>query len=95
MRIAAEPALPEPVAEHHHATVTAWPCFVRSERPAQRGADTEHVEQLRRRLHLGHLFGAICTENVRGDDLDERERVERMRARPPLEKVQRMHRNRH
>ena len=59
----AEPALPEPIAEHHDAGVPI--VFLLCEDPSQQGADTQDAPKIPRGLASGHLFGLTVARQRR------------------------------
>ena len=91
-RVAAESPLPERVAQHGDGR-TVWPGFRLGERAADGWRHAEGLEQAGGRLRDGDLLGALAPEQVGGNHLDQCQRLERLRARAPLEEVQRMHRD--
>jgi hypothetical protein len=91
--IAAEPALPEPVAEDHHALIPG-PGLRFGEAAPERGMESEHPEQIRGSRDAADLFRAVWSDQIQGRGLDERERLERSRAGAPLDEAHRMDRQR-
>ena len=76
-RVAAKAAPPETVAQHHDAVVPGL-VLVGQERPAEGGADAEHVEEVDRRIDAGETCGlARARQAERRAAVDRGQAVER------------------
>ena len=91
LRVATEPILPEPLADHGHRRVVA-PFVVTRQRPPQRDRHLQHVEDGARRPHDDDLCRIAGAGEVRRPPLDFGDRRERRRLAPPLFEVPRVHR---
>ena len=77
------------MAEDHDVVMPRL-CLFQGEHSPPRRTYPEYAKKLRGRLDPGDLLGAVGADHVERRRLYQRECLERPRASPPLEKVQRM-----